>query len=127
MERESETEMKSDEKSSPMSVQQFGSLRQYQQKASKLLYVITQHPYVLTGNDAGEMVVFDKADPGTDSITCLKVFLGAPEIHISLALKSSSQHLMQLESAQTNLVVKHCTRNIHHLFRVDLPDISWLH
>ena len=34
MDRESETEIESDEKSRPMSVQQFGSLRQFQQKAS---------------------------------------------------------------------------------------------
>ena len=65
VERESETKMVSDVKSSPMSEQQFGILRQYQQKASKLLYKIIKHP-ILTLNDAGEMVVFGKAEPGTD-------------------------------------------------------------
>ena len=59
-----------------MSVQQFGILRQYQQKASKFLYKITQHPYVLTRNDAWEMVAFGKAQPGTDFDNLFKSMVG---------------------------------------------------
>ena len=80
MERDSETEIESGEKSSPTFVQQFGILRQYQHKASKLLDKITQHPDGLTLNDAGEMV-FGKAEPGMISITCLKVCFGALDLN----------------------------------------------
>ena len=76
VERESDTEIESDEKSSPMSVQQFGILRQYQQQASKLLYKITQQFYVLTRNDAGEMVAFGRAQPGTDFDNLFKSMVG---------------------------------------------------
>ena len=76
VERESETEIQFDEKSSPMSVQQFGILRQYQQKSSKLFYEITQNPDVLTRNDAGDMVVFGRAQPGTDFDNLFKSMVG---------------------------------------------------
>ena len=59
-----------------MSVQQFGILRQYQKKESKLLYKITQHHDVLTHNNAGEMVVFGKAQPGTDFDNLFKSMVG---------------------------------------------------
>ena len=55
-----------DDESTPLSVQQFEIHRQYQIKASKLLFNITEHPDILKGNDAGEMVVFGKAEPGTN-------------------------------------------------------------
>ena len=53
VERESQTEIESDEMSSPISVKEFGILRHFQQKASKLFYTITQNPDILSRNDAG--------------------------------------------------------------------------
>ena len=49
-----------------MTVQKIGIKPMYQQKASKLLTKITSNPDILSRNEAGEMVVFGKAQPGTD-------------------------------------------------------------
>ena len=38
----------------------------YEPKASKLLTSITEHPDILSRNDAGEIVVLGKAEPGTN-------------------------------------------------------------
>ena len=50
--RQSETtEIMSDDKSTPLSVEQLGIHQQYQPKASKLLFKITEHPDILKRND----------------------------------------------------------------------------
>ena len=67
-------EIMSDDKSTPLSVQQFGIHQQSQPKASKLLFKITKHPDILKRNDAGKMVVFRKAKPGTNFNNILKVW-----------------------------------------------------
>ena len=45
---------------------QMGIQRMYEPKASKLLSKITEHPDILSRNDAGEIVVLGKAEPGTN-------------------------------------------------------------
>ena len=56
-ERQSETEeIMSDDKSTPLSVQKLGIRHQYQPKANKLLYNITEHPDILKRNDAMMLV-----------------------------------------------------------------------
>ena len=66
----------SNDKSTPLSVQKLGIHHQYQPKASKLLYKITEHPDILKRNDAGEMVVFGKAEPGTNFDKLFKSMVG---------------------------------------------------
>lgn len=55
-----------DVKPIPMTLQEFGIQRMYEQKAKKLLMKITQHSNILTRNSSGEMVVNGKAEPGTN-------------------------------------------------------------
>ena len=59
-----------------MSVQKWGIHYQYQPKASKLLFKITEHPDIWKRNDAGEMVVFGIAEPGTNFNNFFKSMLG---------------------------------------------------
>ena len=55
-----------DDKPRSLSVQSLGIQRMYEPKASKLLSKITEHPDILSRNDAGEIVVLGKAEPGTN-------------------------------------------------------------
>ena len=55
-----------------ITVSKIGIKPMYQQKASKLLTKITSNPDILSRNEAGEMVVFGKAEPGTDFNNLLK-------------------------------------------------------
>ena len=77
-ERQSETEeiMSNDKFTTTLSVQQLGIHQQYQHKASKLLFKITEHPDILKRNDVGEMVVFGKAEPGTNLNKLFKSMVG---------------------------------------------------
>ena len=64
------------DKSTPLSVQKLGIHHEYQPKASKLLFKITEHPDILKPNHAGEMVVFGKAELGTNFNNLFKSMLG---------------------------------------------------
>ena len=76
-ERQSETDdIMSDDKFTPLSVQQLGIYQQYKPKASKLLFKIIEHPEILKRNDAGEMVVFGKVEPGTNFNNLFKSIIG---------------------------------------------------
>ena len=66
----------SDDTSTPLSVQQLGIHHQYQPKASKLLFKITEHPDIMKRIDAGKMVVFGKAKPGTNFNNLFKSMVG---------------------------------------------------
>lgn len=65
-------EMVIDEKPTALTIQQFGIKRMYEPKAKNLLMKITHHPDILTRNNAGEIVVQGKAEPGTDFDTLFK-------------------------------------------------------
>ena len=91
-ERQSEKqEIMSDDKSTPLSVEKFGFHQQYQSKASSLLFKITEHPDILKRNDAGEMVVFGKAEPDTNFNNLFKSMVDSLATSINLALTSSSR------------------------------------
>ena len=76
-ERQSEIEkIISDDKSTPLSVQQLGIHYQYQPKASNLRLKITEHFDILKRNDAGEMVVVGKAEPGSNFNNLFKSMVG---------------------------------------------------
>ena len=70
------TEIMSDDKSTSFSVKQLGIHQQYQPNASKILLKITEHPDILKRNDAGEVVVFGKAEPGTNFNNLFKSLVG---------------------------------------------------
>ena len=53
-----------------------GIHHQYQHKASKYLFKITEHPDILKRYDFGEMVVFGKVEPGTNFNNLYKSMVG---------------------------------------------------